>query len=281
MIFHSGRSYWPVHSGQGAANRQGAPVRFAKPLLPLWLLGMAACAATSVVAQDHPADRRYVEAAAGEAAPVSPPILSREKWHAKPALPGLKRQTVAGIILHHTAVRQDPRASLEKKMRGLQSFSQRPGQVSLTHGKPAWPDVPYHFYVDVSGRIAEGRDVSFAGDTNTNYNPSGYIQVVIEGDFEKETPDPAQLAALRELLVWMALNWDIPGDKITVHKSHASTSCPGKNFMAVLPDLLTQVAQQRRKVVEDYCAGLPGDARPAVCEREAAAPKRAGLAPAR
>jgi hypothetical protein len=85
------------------------------------------------------------------------------------------------------------------------------------------------------GRIAEGRDIIFAGDTNTKYDTSGYIQIVIEGDFEKESPDPAQLVALRELLVWLLVSWKIPNDAISTHKDHAPTDCPGKNFLTLLP----------------------------------------------
>jgi hypothetical protein len=183
---------------------------------------------------------------AGTGVPSEPAIVSREMWRAKPALPGMKEQQVRGIILHHTAVRKNFATTLEAKMRGLQSFSQSPGQVSPTVRKPTWADVPYHFYVDVTGRIGEGRSPRFAGDTNTKYDTSGYIQVVLEGDFEKETVEPKQLAALRDLLLSLMRSWRLGPASISVHKQHASTSCPGRNFIAVLPALIAQISEQRR-----------------------------------
>jgi hypothetical protein len=175
---------------------------------------------------------------------LAPVIITRQEWGAKQALPGMKPQLVAGIILHHTGVRKNPAISLERKMRGLQNFSQNPGEVSPGHMKPSWPDVPYHFYVDAPGRIAEGRDTNFAGDTNTNYDTSGFIQIVVEGDFEKEVPSTEQIATLRDLLAWVLRSRGLTAESITVHRDHAPTDCPGRNLMAVLPSLLAQVKQQ-------------------------------------
>jgi hypothetical protein len=173
-----------------------------------------------------------------------PVIVSRAEWRAKAPGPGMAPQTVTGVILHHTGVRKNPAVPLENKMRNLQSFSQKPGEVSPEHRKPAWPDVPYHFYVDAAGRIAEGRDVGFAGDTNTNYNTAGFIQVAVEGDFEKETPGPAQLDAVRELLTWLLLWSGLSAENISMHMDHAQTDCPGKNFKTALPDLISRIREK-------------------------------------
>ncbi|MCC6887971.1 MAG: N-acetylmuramoyl-L-alanine amidase [Hyphomicrobiales bacterium] len=177
----------------------------------------------------------------GEARARPPAIVSRAQWNAKPALPGMTPQTIRGVILHNTGVRRNVGVSLEDKMRGLQSFSQRPAQVSAKHAKPTWPDVPYHYYVDFAGRIAEGRDVSFAGDTNTRYDTVGYIQIVLEGDFDKEAPEPAQLHALRQLLVWISVSQGLPTDAIGLHKDHAPTTCPGRHFLTEWPRLRDQI----------------------------------------
>jgi hypothetical protein len=180
-----------------------------------------------------------------------PAILSRLDWHAKPATDGLKPQKVIGVILHHTGVPKNRSISLQTKMQNLQAFSQKPGLVAPGHSKPAWPDVPYHFYIAASGQIAEGRDVNFAGDTNTNYETSGYIQIVVEGDFEKENPDPAQLDALRELLAWILTSRNLPIGSITVHRDHAPTTCPGRNLQIMLPKLLSELSTIRRKAASD------------------------------
>jgi hypothetical protein len=203
----------------------------------------AALASPGAAAAQQPAGRADPSAAPAQstAGIAKPVIVSRAEWRAKAAKPGMEPQTVTGIILHNTGVRKNPAVSLENKMRGLQSFSQNPGQVSPGHSKPAWPDVPYHFYIDATGRIAEGRDAGFAGDTNTNYKTAGFIQVVVEGDFEKEAPGAAQMNALRDLLTWLLFWNGLSTANVSTHKDHAATDCPGKNFTAAVPDLLTQV----------------------------------------
>jgi hypothetical protein len=217
------------------------------------LLGIFICGPTPLVAEpQQPGDQQH-PAGAMEASPPSPSIVTRDEWGAKPPLPGMKEQHVTGIILHHTGVRMNRAISIETKMRGLQNFSQHPGKVSPKKDKPAWPDVPYHFYVDDRGTIAEGRDVHFAGDTNTGYDTEGYIQVVVEGDFEKEKPDPAQLLALRDLLVSLLTSWKLTPERISVHMDHAPTDCPGRNFMAVLPALLADVRDRLQHAAKNSC----------------------------
>jgi hypothetical protein len=199
---------------------------------------LVVCAALASSGAFPADDQACAQPAPGISKPV---IVSRAEWGAKPPRPGMEPHAVKGIILHHTGVRKNPKVALENKMRGLQSFSQSPGQVSPGHMKPAWADVPYHFYIDAAGRIAEGRDLGFAGDSNTNYKTSGFIQVVVEGDFEKETLGVEQLKATRELLAWLLFWNGMSIENVSMHMDHAQTDCPGKNFKATLPELLSQV----------------------------------------
>lgn len=172
----------------------------------------------------------------------APEIVSRDAWKAKPAnVKLMKPQTPREIIVHHTSVRQQPKISLERKMRGLQSFSQRKGKVGK-RTKPAWGDGPYHYYIGVSGRIAEGRDINYAGDTNTKYNTKDRVQIVVEGAFEKEKPNERQLQALDRLTIWLAAKYRIPHSMISGHNDHASTDCPGKNLKPYLETLRTKVS---------------------------------------
>ena len=191
------------------------------------------------------------DALGADLARFAPAVVSREQWKARPALPGMKPQRPAGIIVHHTAVAMNPKHPLETKLRNLQSFSQR---ASKEQRRGSWGDVPYHYYIDMTGRIGEGRDVRFAGDSNTHYDTGGFIQVVLEGDFEKEQPAPAQLVALQKLLASLSLAWNVPVQKITVHKNHASTTCPGRNLMALLPRVMAATTQERQRTMAEHCA---------------------------
>jgi hypothetical protein len=174
---------------------------------------------------------------------AAPPIVPRAAWGAKPAKTDMmKPQTPREIVIHHTSVKQQPKLSLERKLRGLQSFSQTPGTVN---GRPkvAWGDVPYHFYIDSAGHIGEGRDVGYAGDTNTKYSTANRIQIVLEGHFDTEEPAAAQLQSLDRLVVWLAKRYRVPAGKISGHNDHVSTDCPGKHLKSYLPTLRDKVAK--------------------------------------
>jgi hypothetical protein len=159
-----------------------------------------------------------------------PQIVPRAAWNAAPPVMPMTAHTPSRITIHHTGVRSNPARTLEDKLRGLQIFSQREDKLAGGGTKPAWPDVPYHYYIDIAGRIGEGRDVGFKGDTNTEYDPAGHILVVVEGNFQEEQPTPAQMESLRRMVKWLASQWDVPAERIQSHKDYARTECPGVNL---------------------------------------------------
>ncbi|MCF6199434.1 MAG: peptidoglycan recognition protein family protein [Hyphomicrobiaceae bacterium] len=183
---------------------------------------------------------------AAPAAMAAPDILTRSQWGAKPPSQKMIPQKLARITIHHSGVRVH-KGNLKRKMRNLQSFSQRRERLASGKMKVAWADIPYHFYIAASGQIAQGRNLKYAGDTNTNYNPRHHIQIVLEGNFMKTSPTKAQLQNLEELLVMLTKRWEIPARKIEGHKHYAQTLCPGKKLYSQIPTIRQHVAQKLGK----------------------------------
>ena len=170
-------------------------------------------------------------------APAGLKILTRKEWGANVPVAAMKSHKPTRITVHHTATLQKPDGSLKDKMKALQKFSQHEGKLGNGKPKPAWPDVPYHFYIDCKGGVAEGRDVNFVGDTNTEYDPTGHVLVVLEGNFEEEQPTEAQLASLRKMVSWLAARFQVAAADVKGHMDYAQTQCPGKNLHEYLPKL--------------------------------------------
>lgn len=72
-----------------------------------------------------------------------------------------------------------------------------------------WPDIPYHYLIDPDGKIYEGRDITLAGDTNTEYDPVGHALVVVLGDFDKIDPNAAQLDATVNVMAMLAKRYNV------------------------------------------------------------------------
>lgn len=166
-----------------------------------------------------------------------PIIVSRAEWSAAEPRCPMSPHTITRITIHHTASRQSFQTSIKDKMLNLQHFSQDSSPLANGTTKPAWCDLPYHYYVAADGSIAEGRQIEYVGDTNTDYDPAGHALIVLEGNFEVEHPTERQRSALENLILWLATTRAVDPDSVKGHSDYAHTACPGKNLMELLPEI--------------------------------------------
>lgn len=150
---------------------------------------------------------------------------------------------ITHVTLHHTGDSRPllPTDDPAQRLRNLQSWG-----ASARN----WWDVPYHYLMDLEGRIYEGRDWRFTGETNTAYDPRGHFLVSIIGNYERQEPTPAQLSAIADLMAWALDEFDLPSDRIGGHYHYAQTGCPGRYLRPYLEDgsLRRMVDARRRRI---------------------------------
>jgi len=136
---------------------------------------------------------------------------------------------ITHVTLHHTGDSRPllPGEDPVRRLRGLQSWGA---------AERNWWDVPYHFLLDLDGRIFEGRDYHFMGETNTTYDPGGHFLISIIGNYERQEPTQAQLNAIADLMAWAIDRFDLPLDRIGGHYNYATTGCPGQHLRKYLED---------------------------------------------
>ena len=79
--------------------------------------------------------------------------------------------------------------------------------------------------------------MQYVGDSNTPYDPSGHALIVLEGNFENEELTDKQYQSLKAMVVSIARQYKISSNKISGHKDHAETACPGAKLYALIPQL--------------------------------------------
>jgi hypothetical protein len=136
---------------------------------------------------------------------------------------------ITHVTLHHTGSAEPLRPADDPvmKLRGLQSWGASDRN---------WWDVPYHYLIDLDGRIYEGRDWRYMGETNTTYDPSGHFLISVIGNYQRQEATQAQLEAIADLMAWATAHFDVPLDRIGGHYDYASTTCPGEHLRMYLED---------------------------------------------
>ena len=146
---------------------------------------------------------------------------------------------ITHVTLHHTGSAEPlrPEEDAREKLRGLQSWGASDRN---------WWDVPYHYLIDLEGRIYEGRDHRFMGETNTTYDPRGHFLISVIGNYERQPATPAQLETIADLMAWAITRYNVPLDRLGGHYNYAQTSCPGVELRKYLEDgTFRRMVQQR------------------------------------
>ena len=172
--------------------------------------------------------------------PQKPPVISRAEWGAIDATEGYVPHVLDCITLHHDGA--EFHGGAVARMRALQSWSRR---------VRGWVDIPYHFLIDREGQIYEGRPLEYAGDTATEYDPTGHALITVMGNYNTQEVNQAQLAAIVDLASWLCYEYSIPPQTVHGHRDYAATSCPGTNLYRYLTNgFIVEAIEERMRFEE-------------------------------
>jgi hypothetical protein len=102
------------------------------------------------------------------------------------------------------------------------------GDIHRWHLEKGWNGFAYNFYIPKEGGVWEGRPIWAADADSTGHNYDS-LSIVFEGNFNIESPTPAQGASGIELIRY--LRAEFPSVKRVVrHRDVGDTSCPGDHF---------------------------------------------------
>ena len=149
---------------------------------------------------------------------------------------------ITHVTLHHTGDAQPlrPQDDPVAKLRALQSWGASDRN---------WWDLPYHYLLDLDGRVFEGRDWHYMGETNTAYDPGGHFLISVIGNYSRQEATRAQLESIADLMAWALREFNLPIDSIGGHYNYAQTDCPGPNLRKYLEDgtLKRMVSERLRR----------------------------------
>ena len=158
-----------------------------------------------------------------------PVIHSRREWHARRPTHPYTPSRPHYITIHHTAgIETHSLNSTLREVRFIQDFQM--------NGR-GWWDIGYHFLIDSSGHIIEGRPENVEGSHTEGFNKDN-LGIALMGDYNPPVDDHlsrAQMKALVALVRYLSYKYQISPSYIKGHRDYDQTACPGDEVYALLP----------------------------------------------
>ena len=154
-------------------------------------------------------------------------IVTRAEWGSVDTVINQPEHVISRITIHHGGVTFDGKKATDVYLRDLQSWSR---------SEKKWIDIPYHYVMDLEGRVFEARPVKYPGDTNTEYDPTGHLLICVLGNYEEQEASRQQIENLTVLLSRFCNEYKVSPDLIKGHKDYTETDCPGEDLYRYLAD---------------------------------------------
>ncbi len=181
-----------------------------------------------------------------------PEIISKTEWGGGESSGTMRSHFPSSLTVHHQGSPRplSPDDDPQQGLRNLQKWG---------WSDRGWPDLPYHYLLDLDGNIYEGRDVMKVGDTNTAYNPAGKLLITLMGNTDIQAPTKAQLDSMVDLMAWASDYYNIDPATVRGHMEYTPTGCPGKYLYPFVVSGFFE-GQIRQKIAEAYRQPEPASA---------------------
>lgn len=149
-------------------------------------------------------------------------LVTRSEWSA--ISPRLWRLRAAAgydrLTVHHAGARVNVHSSKSAVIRDLNS-------IAAAHIDQHYGDIAYHFVIDYTGRVWEGRSLAYEGAHVLNANQRN-LGVMLLGNFERQRPSIAQLEALEQTIAALRQRFTIRQSRVYGHCDLGASACPGR-----------------------------------------------------
>jgi hypothetical protein len=170
-------------------------------------------------------------------------LLSRARWTAARIAGATEKMLPPKrITIHHSGGKVV--ADLDQESTGRLIKSIQEDHQKHRH----WSDIGYHYIIDRSGRIWEGRSVALVGaHAGSVWENQANLGVLVLGNFDLQSPAPAELESLERLVEALRQRHGIPRSQVYGHGEVrregglGPTNCPGKSLAAWVEKKFRQV----------------------------------------
>lgn len=158
--------------------------------------------------------------------PAPTGVMARSSWARGEPIPSRmdRMQPVQRITVHHDGM---PPADIRSRA----DAAARIEMIREGHLSRGWGDIGYHYVIDPTGQVWEGRPLAWQG-AHVKAQNEGNLGVLVMGNFEIQRPTSAQLATLDAFVSAQMRSYRVPVTRVFTHRELASTACPGRNLQA-------------------------------------------------